>query len=155
MPPQPDIQPAPVPAWVRPATRLLDDRFRIPGTRLRFGLDFLLGLVPGAGDVASFAISGLLVISMATHGASGMLVVKMIFNLLVDAIIGSIPLIGNIFDFSFKANRRNLRLLEEYHAKGRHRGSAWWVLWVLLFVFLALIVGMIYLFVLLYRLIVP
>jgi len=104
---------------------LLDSRFRIPGTNIRFGWDVLLGLVPYVGDVVTLALSGLLVIAMARHGVSGMVVVKMLGNILLDAVVGTIPLLGDIFDVQFKANRRNYRLLREYYHTGQHRGSAW------------------------------
>lgn len=104
---------------------LLDSRFRIPGTSIRFGLDALVGLVPYAGDMVTFAFSGLLVISMARYGASGMVIVKMLWNILLDTMVGSIPLVGDIFDVQFKANRRNYRLLKEHYQQGKHTGSAW------------------------------
>ena len=103
---------------------LLDSRFRIPGTNIRFGLDFLVGLVPFAGDVVTFGFSGLLIISMARHGASGVVVLKMLGNILLDALVGSIPVLGDLFDLSFKANRRNYRLLQEHYQTGKHSGSA-------------------------------
>lgn len=104
---------------------LLDSQFRIPGTQIRFGLDFLIGLVPYAGDVVTFGISGLLVIAMARHGASGMVIVKMLWNILIDTLVGAIPFLGDIFDLQFKANRRNYRLLQEHYREGRHGGNAW------------------------------
>ncbi len=103
---------------------LLDSRFRIPGTNIRFGLDFLVGLVPYAGDLVTFGFSGLLVVSMARHGASGMVVVKMLGNILLDTLVGSIPILGDLFDLSFKANRRNYSLLKEHYQAGKHNGSA-------------------------------
>ncbi|MBI5916641.1 MAG: DUF4112 domain-containing protein [Bacteroidetes bacterium] len=119
-------QPAPVEfKYLDTLTDLLDSRFRIPGTNIRFGLDFLVGLVPYAGDVVMFGFSGLLVISMARHGASGMVLVKMLGNILLDALVGSVPVLGDLFDLGFKANRRNYRLLKEHYHEGKHTGSAW------------------------------
>lgn len=126
--------------WVDRVVNVMDDRFRIPGTRIRFGLDALIGLVPWLGDAVSVGISGMLVMAMARHGASGMVLVKMIGNVIIDMIIGAIPLLGDLLDFSFKANRRNLRLLREHYEEGKHQGSAWWVLGVVALVFIALIV---------------
>ncbi len=103
---------------------LMDSRFRIPGTNIRFGLDFLVGLVPVAGDIVTFAFSGLLVVSMAQKGVSGMVVVKMLGNILLDSLVGSIPFLGDLFDLGFKANRRNYRLLREHYQEGKHSGSA-------------------------------
>jgi hypothetical protein len=115
---------------------LLDNRFRIPGTNIRFGLDSLIGLVPYAGDVVTFGFSGVLVLAMARHGASGMVIVKMLGNILLDTLVGAIPFVGDIFDLGFKANRRNYRLLQEHYLEQKHRGSAWPVV---LAVFLALL----------------
>lgn len=104
---------------------LLDTRFRIPGTDIRFGLDFLIGLIPYAGDVLTFSFSGLLVLAMARHGASGRVIAKMLGNVLIDTVIGTIPLLGDIFDLYFKANRRNYQLLKEHYQEGKHSGSMW------------------------------
>ncbi|MGB3546434.1 MAG: DUF4112 domain-containing protein [Saprospiraceae bacterium] len=112
-------------AWVDSASRLLDTRLRIPGTDIRFGLDFILGLLPGAGDVISLGMSGLLVVTMARHGASGMLVVRMLGNLLLDAVVGTVPILGNLFDLFYKANYRNLQLMREFYGEGKHTGNAW------------------------------
>lgn len=106
-------------------TDLLDSRFRIPFTNIRFGLDFLIGLVPYAGDLLSFFISAILVISMARHGASGRAVLVMLWNILLDTVVGSIPILGDIFDLNYRANRRNLNILLEHYEEGKHKGSAW------------------------------
>jgi len=110
-------------AWLRSIIRLSDDLFHIPGTRLRFGLDPIIGLIPGVGDLTSGVISGILMIAMARYGASGEVILKMTGNILLDYLLGSIPVIGDVFDIGFRANRRNLRLLEEYWSEGKHRGS--------------------------------
>lgn len=112
-------------AWVDTYSRLLDTKFRIPGTQTRFGADFLLGLLPGAGSVISLGLSGILIATMARHGASGMLAARMIGNVFLDAIVGTVPVLGNIFDLFYKANYRNLQLMREYYGEGRHEGSAW------------------------------
>jgi len=111
--------------WIDGFSRLLDTKFRIPGTDIRFGADFLLGLFPGVGDVISLGMSGILVATMAKNGASGMLVVRMLFNVALDALVGTIPILGNIFDLIYKANYRNAVLMREYYGEGEHTGSAW------------------------------
>jgi hypothetical protein len=111
--------------WLDTVSDLLDTRYRIPGTNIRFGADFLLGLIPGAGDALTFGISGLLVLVMARKGASGMVLFKMIGNIVLDVIVGTIPILGDLFDLGYKANRRNLHLMEEHYKEGRHQGSAW------------------------------
>jgi hypothetical protein len=109
--------------WVERIARLMDSQFRLPGTRFRFGLDPLLGLVPIVGDLSSLAVSGALLLTMMRHGASGAVVVRMAFNILLDTIVGAIPVIGNVFDFAYKSNERNVALLRRHYAEGRHQGS--------------------------------
>ncbi|WP_083322553.1 DUF4112 domain-containing protein [Hymenobacter lapidarius] len=109
--------------WVERIARLMDSQFRLPGTRFRFGLDPLLGLVPVVGDLSSLAVSVALLMTMLRHGASGAVVVRMAFNILLDTVIGAIPMLGNIFDFAYKSNERNVALLRRHYAEGRHTGS--------------------------------
>lgn len=119
----------------------MDVQFRLPGTKFRFGLDPILGLLPFVGDVVSYTISSILVLAMARRGASGKVIVLMIGNILLDAVIGSIPLLGNIFDFVYKANRRNINLLTQHYQEGKHQGSG---LSIVIGVFL-LLLGMLFL----------
>jgi len=133
--------------WVDRLTDLLDTKFLIPGTNIRFGLDFLLGLIPGFGDAVSLAISGVMIATMARHGVSARLVARMLFNVLLDAVVGTIPLLGNVFDLFFKANTRNLQLMRQYYEKDLHRRSVWPVVFavilVITFLVFAAFVGMI------------
>jgi hypothetical protein len=124
---------------------LLDSQFRIPGTNTRFGLDFIIGLIPYAGDLISFLFSGGLVLTMAKHGASGQVLAKMLFNIILDTVVGSIPLFGDIFDLYFKSNRRNYNLLKEHYGEGEYQGSMWRVVLPILLVLIALFVLMIWL----------
>lgn len=130
--------------WLDGATQFLDNRFRIPGTDIRFGLDFLIGLMPGLGDVFSFGLSSLLVIIMARKGASGMVVVKMLRNIILDTLVGTIPILGDIFDLSYRANRRNMHLLQEHYQEGEHQGSAWPVIFGLVIVLIGSFVLVLY-----------
>ncbi|MBX2874127.1 MAG: DUF4112 domain-containing protein [Saprospiraceae bacterium] len=130
--------------WIDVATDWMDNKIRIPGTNIRFGLDFLIGLVPYVGDLASFAISGLLLMGMARHGASGMLILKMMGNVLLDTVIGAIPILGDIFDLQYRANWRNLKLFEEFYEAGEHQGSGCWVVILILIIFTVLFFVMIY-----------
>lgn len=127
--------------------KLMDSQFRVPGTNIRFGLDAIIGLVPVAGDLSTMAISGYMLILLARNGASGFLLARMLLNVVVDAIVGSIPLLGDLFDVGFKANLRNLRLMQEHYVEGRHRGSAWKLIipvLLLLFLFVAGIMWLMY-----------
>ena len=125
-------------------TQIMDNRFTIPGTNIKFGLDFLIGLVPYAGDIVSFLMSSGLVLVMVRHGASGMLVTKMLGNIFLDTTVGSIPIIGDIFDLSYKSNRRNYHLLEEHYEEGKHGGSIWPVLIGVLIAIIAMFVLLIW-----------
>ncbi|RYY99242.1 MAG: DUF4112 domain-containing protein [Chitinophagaceae bacterium] len=126
-------------------TKLMDKQFRVPGTRFRFGLDGLIGLIPGAGDVTTFLVSCYLLTLMARNGASGHVMARMLLNVGIDALIGAIPLVGDLFDFGFKANSRNLRLMQEHYVEGRHRGSAASVIVPVLLVLLVIVIGAIWL----------
>ena len=130
--------------WIDIVTDWMDNKIKIPGTNIRFGLDFLIGLVPYIGDVLSFGISILLLLGMARNGASGMLVLKMMWNVFIDATVGSIPLLGDIFDLQYRANWRNLKLYEAYIEEGKHQGSAFWPILILLVTAIGLIVLLIY-----------
>lgn len=100
-------------------TRLLDDRFRIPGTSIRFGLDGLIGLVPGVGDAATTAAALYVVWRARSLGVPKAVLARMVANLLADMALGAVPLLGDVFDVAFKANRRNLDLLRRSLAAGR------------------------------------
>ena len=106
-------------------TKLMDSQFRIPGTKFTFGIDPIIGLIPGLGDLIDYAISAYLLIAMVRNGASGRAVAKMIINITIDGIVGLIPFFGHIFDVFYKANRRNLVLAVEHFEEGKHQGSAW------------------------------
>lgn len=120
----------------------MDSQFRIPGTDVKFGLDALLGLIPGAGDFATFLISGYMVTVMANNGTSGFVLARMVLNIVIDSLIGSIPILGDIFDVAFKANQRNMALMQQHYVEGRHKGGAWKVIVPVLLMLLILIGGL-------------
>jgi hypothetical protein len=99
---------------------LLDSRFQIAG--FRFGIDGILGLIPGVGDAVALGLSGYLIAEAARAGARKRTLVRMAGNAAIDAAVGSIPVVGDVFDFVFKANKKNIRLLrEEMLRKGTAR----------------------------------
>ena len=99
-------------ARARTLTRLLDSAAHVPGTRVRFGLDSILGLVPGLGDVAGAVLSGYLVLLASRMGAPQSVIMRMLANVAVDTVGGTVPLFGDLFDVAWKSNTRNLALLE-------------------------------------------
>ena len=126
-------------------SKLMDKQFTFPGTNFRFGLDGLIGLIPGAGDITTFAVSCYLLTVMAKNGASGYVMARMVLNVVIDVIIGAIPFLGDLFDFAFKANTKNLRLMQEHYVEGRHRGSAAKVIIPVLILFMLIVSGIIWL----------
>lgn len=130
-------------AWIEQMATLLDNKFNIGG--FKFGLDPLLNLIPYAGQVVSFTMSMGLVIVMLRNGAGSKVGVKMLLNILQDAILGAIPLIGYAFDFFHKANKKNVRLLREHYFEDKHQGSAKGLLITLFIIIVLLCVGFIYL----------
>ena len=94
----------------------LDAGIRVPGTNLRFGLDPILGLIPGAGDAAGAVLAGWILVEAIRLGASRATVIRIAGNVAVDALVGAVPVLGDIFDFAWKANLRNVALLERHLA---------------------------------------
>src|SRR5258705_1467033 len=112
---------------------LLDDIFRIPGTKIRFGLDALIGWVPGVGDAMTAVASFLIVFASWRRGAKGVTLARMIANVLLETAIGAIPVAGDVFHVVWKANRRNYRLLlREREQPSLRTGRDWMFFAVLL-----------------------
>lgn len=105
-------QPADPLARARTLARLLDSAARVPGTSIRFGADAIIGLVPGLGDVGGAALAGYLVILAQRLGVPRTVVLRMLANVAVDTIAGTVPLVGDLFDVAYKSNLRNVALLE-------------------------------------------
>lgn len=99
---------------LRSLARVMDTAFRLPGTQIRFGLDSIMGIVPGAGDAGGAAI-GLFIVNEARKlGVPKRKLVRMLANLGTDFAVGSVPLVGDLFDVYFKAHRRNLQLVLDH-----------------------------------------
>jgi len=107
--------------------RLMDSQFRLPGTTITFGLDPIIGFIPGLGDLIDYGVSAFLLIAMVSNGASGKSVAKMLVNITLDGLIGLLPFVGRFFDVFYKANRRNLILAIEHFDEAKHQGSAWMI----------------------------
>ena len=92
-------------------SHLLDDCFRVPGTAIRFGLDGIVGFIPGAGDLIAGIASCIIIIAAWARGVSYVTLARMVANWGIVVVLGSVPLVGNLFDIGWKANRRNYKLL--------------------------------------------
>jgi len=105
---------------------LLDEAFRIPGTGIRFGIDGVIGLVPGLGDVLAGILSLVIPLAAWIRGVPYITLVRMAVNLGIGVLVGSIPVFGDVFDIAWKANRRNYRLLTRHLGKPRrHTWRDW------------------------------
>jgi hypothetical protein len=98
----------------RDLARVLDTGFTIPGTRIRFGLDAILGLIPGGGDMAGAALSSVIVLMAVRQGVPAPVLWRMVGNVAIDTAIGTIPLLGDLFDVVWKSNTKNAELLDRY-----------------------------------------
>ncbi len=99
---------------LRKFSRLLDNAVGIPGTKVRIGLDPILGLIPGAGDFLGTALSAYLVVEAARLGVPKETLVKMVSNIVLESAVGTIPVIGDLFDVAWKANTKNFELVEAH-----------------------------------------
>ncbi|MGI9087768.1 MAG: DUF4112 domain-containing protein [Chthoniobacterales bacterium] len=122
---------------------LMDDLLRIPGTKLRFGIDPLIGLIPGLGDTGAALVSAVALIQAARHGLPKIILARMSLNILVNELIGIIPGIGDAFSFWFKSNARNHQLLKEHMGAPRKSDRSDWifVIGVLLALFVIVCAG--------------
>jgi hypothetical protein len=93
--------------------KVLDTAFVIPGTRIRVGLDSILGLLPGIGDAIGMALGGYIVLVAARLGVPRPVIARMLLNLGTDAVVGAVPVVGDVFDVAWKAHAKNVALLEQ------------------------------------------
>jgi hypothetical protein len=122
--------------------RILDSAFVIPGTNFRFGLDAIIGLIPGVGDLLGAGLSGFILIEAARVGLPKTVLLRMGWNVAVETVLGAVPLAGDLFDAAYKANNRNIRLLDRYlEQPTRVRRSSRWFAIVVVAVLLLLVVA--------------
>lgn len=98
----------------RGLARVLDDLIRIPGTNLRLGLDPIIGLIPGVGDMLGGLMSGYILLVAAQEGVPASVLTRMLGNIALDSFVGIVPVVGDLFDVGVKSNRRNVDLLDRY-----------------------------------------
>ncbi len=131
--------------WVERIASVMDDKFRFPGTNFRFGLDPVLNFIPIAGDFSGFIVAAALLYVIAKNGGvSRKVLVLMAVNICVDGLLGAIPLIGQISDFYFKANTRNIKLLKEHYQEGKHQGSGKGIIALILIILVIFLASTIY-----------
>src|SRR5262245_43289221 len=114
-------------AALRKWSVLLDSAFRVPGTGITFGLDPLLGLIPGLGDLTSPFFTALLLFHAVRMRIPRVVQLRMVFNAAIDLLIGFIPVVGDLFDFGWKANVHNLALLERHAHPGSRATKGDWI----------------------------
>jgi hypothetical protein len=108
-------------------SRVLDTWFRVPGTQIRFGLDGIIGFVPGVGDVLAGLASCIIVLAAFFRGVPGVTIARMVVNLAVEVVVGMVPVLGNLFDIGWRANRRNYHLLEQSLAVTKRSTAKDWM----------------------------
>ena len=141
MPPQvlePDVLSARDPFSVKLA-HLLDDMIRIGPYSI--GLDGLIGLIPGFGDIAGAIIAMIIVLRAAQAGVPRIAIARMVTNIAIDTFVGSIPIFGDAFDFAYKSNLKNLRIYEDSLRRGRASRTRHWLFFGALFFAIAAVIG--------------
>jgi len=115
---------------VRALAKLMDTAITLPGTNIKLGLDSLIGLIPGLGDLIGSAIGGYIVLVASHMGVSRIVIARMLLNLGIDAVVGVVPVVGDLLDVAWKANVKNVELLERALADPRaaKRGSLWMII---------------------------
>lgn len=122
---------------------ILDSRFTIPGTDIRIGIDPVLGLASGIGDVIGALFSVYFMLYATRLGARPSVLLRMFVNIMADMIIGSIPILGDLFDVVWKANLRNVRLLEQFkNNPERLETQSKWLMWLLFVILASIIIGL-------------
>ncbi len=133
---EPDAK-APTLKRLRQFARLLDKAVVIPGTQVGIGIDPIIGLIPGGGDFLGVMFSAYIVLEAARLGAPRGTLGRMVLNIIIDGVVGAVPLIGDFFDFAWTANTHNIKLLEEYlkFPSQRKKADWWFVVGILLLLF--------------------
>ena len=121
-------------------SHVLDDFIRIPGTSIRFGLDGIVGFIPGVGDLIGGAASCIIIIAAWVRGVSYVTVARMVANVAIEVVVGSVPVLGDMFDIAWRANRRNYALLTgSVYEPRKHTMQSWLFLGCLCLVLAALV----------------
>lgn len=116
---EPDAKLPPDLVALRRFAHLMDEAFQVPGTNMRFGLDAMLGLIPGIGDITGAILSTWIIAGALRHRVPGRVILRMVFNVAIDLIFGAVPVAGDVFDFLYEENMKNMRLLEKHRDRTR------------------------------------
>ncbi|HEX8617082.1 MAG TPA: DUF4112 domain-containing protein [Thermoanaerobaculia bacterium] len=116
---EPDEKLPPDLVALRRFAHVMDEAFAIPGTNIRVGLDAVLGLIPGIGDVTGALLSTWIIAGALRHRVPMRVILRMVFNVAIDLIFGAIPVAGDVFDFLYEENMKNMRLLEKHRDRTR------------------------------------
>jgi Domain of unknown function (DUF4112) len=121
-------------------SHVLDDFIKIPGTSIRFGLDGIVGFIPGIGDLIGGIASCIIIIAAWVRGVSYVIVARMVANVAIEVLVGSVPVLGDMFDIAWRANRRNYALLTgSVYEPRKHTMQSWLFLGALCLVLAALV----------------
>lgn len=120
--------------------KLLETQFTIPGTHFKFGIDPLLNFIPGLGSYTGLILGLIFIILAHKQGVSGKVKVLMFRNIVLDHILGSIPILGYVTDFFYKSNLKNMQLLEEHFMEEKHGGSGWHLIALFIFISISILV---------------
>jgi len=104
---------------LRRFARLMDEAFPLPGTKIRVGLDAVIGLIPGIGDVVGGVLSTWIIVGALRHRVPARIIARMVLNICIDLLFGAVPVAGDVFDFLFEENMKNMRLLELHRDRRR------------------------------------
>ena len=127
---------------LRTLSRLLDEAIAIPGTNYSIGLDPIIGLLPGGGDLISSILSAYMVIEAARIGVPNESILRMVVNIILDTLAGTVPVVGDLFDVAWKANVKNLELIESHVQTPQPRKKAdKWFVFVLLGILALIVIG--------------
>lgn len=127
LPPEEKARRAAVEPLFKWLSLIMDDLLRVPGTNFRFGLDPLIGLIPGIGDTSSAIASATALISAVRNGVPKIILARMAVNILINEVIGIVPIIGDGFSFWFKSNKRNYELIQKHSLSRKPAGRGDWV----------------------------
>ena len=147
---EPDSKLPPDLVALRKFAYLMDEAIAIPGTNFRLGLDAAVGLIPGIGDVVGGVLSTWIIVGALRHRVPARIIVRMVLNIVIDLLFGAVPVAGDVFDFLFEENMKNMRLLELHRDRRRPPRSVAQIAFVaalivafVIFVALAIVAGLI------------